>query len=162
MGGGLLLTLCYYGLLDKFCITRKLASTFIRAAFLPHLFSTSSCPRQCHVSSVPVFNSMKRPELKPWGAVVTAAMIIALFVYTGTGRESDLVRCISCSCSLWPGKENGALDFSAPAETPGSYFCIGGEWLIARAVVFPPVSWWMLLFSIFHQESVVFSPLVLA
>nr|XP_056718586.1 sodium-coupled neutral amino acid transporter 7 [Euleptes europaea] len=40
---------------------------------------------QCHVSSVPVFNSMKRPALKPWGAVVTAAMIIALFVYTGTG-----------------------------------------------------------------------------
>uniref|UniRef100_A0ABM5EU45 Sodium-coupled neutral amino acid transporter 7 n=1 Tax=Pogona vitticeps TaxID=103695 RepID=A0ABM5EU45_9SAUR len=40
---------------------------------------------QCHVSSVPVFNSMKRPEVKPWGAVVTAAMVIALFVYTGTG-----------------------------------------------------------------------------
>ncbi|XP_077166367.1 sodium-coupled neutral amino acid transporter 7 [Paroedura picta] len=40
---------------------------------------------QCHVSSVPVFNSMKQPELKPWGAVVTAAMIIALVVYTGTG-----------------------------------------------------------------------------
>ncbi|XP_067327050.1 sodium-coupled neutral amino acid transporter 7 [Anolis sagrei] len=40
---------------------------------------------QCHVSSVPVFNSMKRPELKPWGAVVTAAMVIALFVYIGTG-----------------------------------------------------------------------------
>ncbi|XP_044290157.1 putative sodium-coupled neutral amino acid transporter 7 isoform X1 [Varanus komodoensis] len=40
---------------------------------------------QCHVSSVPVFNSMKRPEVKSWGAVVTAAMVIALFVYTGTG-----------------------------------------------------------------------------
>ncbi|CAM5150240.1 unnamed protein product [Eretmochelys imbricata] len=40
---------------------------------------------QCHVSSVPVFNSMKRPEVKPWGAVVTAAMVIALFVYAGTG-----------------------------------------------------------------------------
>uniref|UniRef100_A0A8C3JR81 Sodium-coupled neutral amino acid transporter 7 n=1 Tax=Calidris pygmaea TaxID=425635 RepID=A0A8C3JR81_9CHAR len=40
---------------------------------------------QCHVSSVPVFNSMKQPEVKTWGAVVTAAMVIALFVYTGTG-----------------------------------------------------------------------------
>ncbi|XP_069724851.1 sodium-coupled neutral amino acid transporter 7 isoform X2 [Phaenicophaeus curvirostris] len=40
---------------------------------------------QCHVSSVPVFNSMKEPEVKTWGAVVTAAMVIALFVYTGTG-----------------------------------------------------------------------------
>ncbi|XP_065272622.1 sodium-coupled neutral amino acid transporter 7 [Emys orbicularis] len=40
---------------------------------------------QCHVSSVPVFNSMKRPEVKPWGAVVTAAMVIALSVYAGTG-----------------------------------------------------------------------------
>lgn len=40
---------------------------------------------QCHVSSVPVFNSMKRPEVKPWGVVVTTAMLIALSVYTGTG-----------------------------------------------------------------------------
>ncbi|XP_072729060.1 sodium-coupled neutral amino acid transporter 7 isoform X2 [Ciconia boyciana] len=40
---------------------------------------------QCHVSSVPVFNSMKQPEVKTWGAVVTVAMVIALFVYTGTG-----------------------------------------------------------------------------
>ncbi|NXG80914.1 S38A6 protein, partial [Baryphthengus martii] len=40
---------------------------------------------QCHVSSVPVFNSMKQPEVKTWGAVVTAAMVIALFVYMGTG-----------------------------------------------------------------------------
>lgn len=40
---------------------------------------------QCHVSSVPVFNSMKRPEIKPWGWVVTVGMIICLFVYTGTG-----------------------------------------------------------------------------
>ncbi|XP_066493314.1 sodium-coupled neutral amino acid transporter 7 [Tiliqua scincoides] len=40
---------------------------------------------QCHVSSVPVFNSMKQPEVKPWGVVVTAAMLIALSVYTGTG-----------------------------------------------------------------------------
>ncbi|XP_013371684.1 PREDICTED: putative sodium-coupled neutral amino acid transporter 7 isoform X1 [Chinchilla lanigera] len=40
---------------------------------------------QCHVSSVPVFNSMQRPELKTWGGVVTAAMVIALAVYMGTG-----------------------------------------------------------------------------
>uniref|UniRef100_A0A674F308 Sodium-coupled neutral amino acid transporter 7 n=1 Tax=Salmo trutta TaxID=8032 RepID=A0A674F308_SALTR len=39
----------------------------------------------CHVSSVPVFNSMRRSELKPWGGVVTVGMIICLFVYTGTG-----------------------------------------------------------------------------
>ncbi|XP_065781519.1 sodium-coupled neutral amino acid transporter 7 isoform X2 [Muntiacus reevesi] len=45
---------------------------------------------QCHVSSVPVFNSMRRPELKTWGGVVTAAMVIALAVYMGTagGRWS--------------------------------------------------------------------------
>ncbi|KAM9047590.1 sodium-coupled neutral amino acid transporter 7 isoform 2-T3 [Megaptera novaeangliae] len=40
---------------------------------------------QCHVSSVPVFNSMWRPEVKTWGGVVTAAMVIALAVYMGTG-----------------------------------------------------------------------------
>lgn len=40
---------------------------------------------QCHVSSVPVFNSMSRKEIKPWGLVVTLSMIICLFVYTGTG-----------------------------------------------------------------------------
>lgn len=40
---------------------------------------------QCHVSSVPVFNSMKRAELRPWGGVVTLSMIICLFVYIGTG-----------------------------------------------------------------------------
>uniref|UniRef100_A0A8C1GBU8 Sodium-coupled neutral amino acid transporter 7 n=1 Tax=Cyprinus carpio TaxID=7962 RepID=A0A8C1GBU8_CYPCA len=40
---------------------------------------------QCHVSSVPVFNSMKKPEIRPWWAVVTVSMIICLFVYTGTG-----------------------------------------------------------------------------
>ncbi|KFV10227.1 Putative sodium-coupled neutral amino acid transporter 7, partial [Pterocles gutturalis] len=49
------------------------------------ILALSPCPRQCHVSSVPVFNSMKQPEVKTWGAVVTAAMVIALFVYTGTG-----------------------------------------------------------------------------
>uniref|UniRef100_A0AAR2JK55 Sodium-coupled neutral amino acid transporter 7 n=1 Tax=Pygocentrus nattereri TaxID=42514 RepID=A0AAR2JK55_PYGNA len=40
---------------------------------------------QCHVSSVPVFNSMKKAEIRPWGGVVTLGMIICLFVYTGTG-----------------------------------------------------------------------------
>ncbi|XP_059207938.1 sodium-coupled neutral amino acid transporter 7 [Centropristis striata] len=40
---------------------------------------------QCHVSAVPVFNSMSRKEIKPWGLVVTLSMIICLFVYTGTG-----------------------------------------------------------------------------
>ncbi|XP_037552140.1 putative sodium-coupled neutral amino acid transporter 7 [Nematolebias whitei] len=40
---------------------------------------------QCHVSCVPVFNSMRRKEIKPWGFVVTLSMIICLFVYTGTG-----------------------------------------------------------------------------
>ncbi|KAJ3594060.1 hypothetical protein NHX12_006392 [Muraenolepis orangiensis] len=40
---------------------------------------------QCHVSSVPVFNSMRKKQMKPWGLVVTVGMIICLFVYTGTG-----------------------------------------------------------------------------
>lgn len=43
---------------------------------------------QCHVSCVPVFNSMRRKEIKPWGFVVTLSMIICLFVYTGTGKHS--------------------------------------------------------------------------
>nr|XP_058901404.1 sodium-coupled neutral amino acid transporter 7 isoform X1 [Kogia breviceps] len=43
---------------------------------------------QCHVSSVPVFNSMQRPEVKTWGGVVTAAMVIALAVYMGTALLS--------------------------------------------------------------------------
>uniref|UniRef100_A0A3Q2L4H9 Sodium-coupled neutral amino acid transporter 7 n=1 Tax=Equus caballus TaxID=9796 RepID=A0A3Q2L4H9_HORSE len=43
---------------------------------------------QCHVSSVPVFNSMRQPEVKTWGGVVTAAMVIALAVYMGTGECS--------------------------------------------------------------------------
>ncbi|XP_072320883.1 sodium-coupled neutral amino acid transporter 7 [Eucyclogobius newberryi] len=40
---------------------------------------------QCHVSCVPVFNSMTKKEIKPWGLVVTLSMIICLFVYIGTG-----------------------------------------------------------------------------
>lgn len=45
---------------------------------------------QCHVSSVPVFNSMKKAEIRPWGVVVTISMIICLFVYTGTGVSGFL------------------------------------------------------------------------
>uniref|UniRef100_A0A8B9GGG1 Sodium-coupled neutral amino acid transporter 7 n=1 Tax=Amazona collaria TaxID=241587 RepID=A0A8B9GGG1_9PSIT len=37
----------------------------------------------CHMSSVPVFNSMKQPEVKIWVVVVMVAMVITLFVYTG-------------------------------------------------------------------------------
>uniref|UniRef100_A0A6Q2YI81 Sodium-coupled neutral amino acid transporter 7 n=1 Tax=Esox lucius TaxID=8010 RepID=A0A6Q2YI81_ESOLU len=40
---------------------------------------------QCHVSSVPVFNTMRSSEIRSWGVVVTVGMIICLFVYTGTG-----------------------------------------------------------------------------
>lgn len=36
---------------------------------------------------MPVFNSMSRKEIKPWGVVVTLSMIICLFVYTGTGNH---------------------------------------------------------------------------
>ncbi len=50
------------------------------------LFSASwSLSPQCHVSCVPVFDSMSKKEIKPWGVVVTLSMIICLFVYTGTG-----------------------------------------------------------------------------
>uniref|UniRef100_A0A2I3HIR6 Sodium-coupled neutral amino acid transporter 7 n=1 Tax=Nomascus leucogenys TaxID=61853 RepID=A0A2I3HIR6_NOMLE len=48
-----------------------------------HHLGPSRC--WCHVSSVPVFNSMRQPEVKTWGGVVTAAMVIALAVYMGTG-----------------------------------------------------------------------------
>ncbi|XP_069757050.1 sodium-coupled neutral amino acid transporter 7 isoform X2 [Narcine bancroftii] len=40
---------------------------------------------QCHVSSVPVFTSMERPTVQRWGWVVTAAVVVCLFVYMGTG-----------------------------------------------------------------------------
>nr|XP_032834833.1 putative sodium-coupled neutral amino acid transporter 7 [Petromyzon marinus] len=40
---------------------------------------------QCHVSSVPIYHSMRRPTLARWGGVVTAATLICLLVYTGTG-----------------------------------------------------------------------------
>ncbi|CAN0416192.1 unnamed protein product [Lampetra planeri] len=39
---------------------------------------------QCHVSSVPIYRSMRRPTLARWGGVVTAATLICLLVYTGT------------------------------------------------------------------------------
>lgn len=45
---------------------------------------------------MPVFNSMKRPEVKPWGVVVTTAMLIALSVYTGTGKGQALLHTIAC------------------------------------------------------------------
>ncbi|XP_050759854.1 sodium-coupled neutral amino acid transporter 7 isoform X2 [Gymnogyps californianus] len=69
---------------------------------------------QCHVSSVPVFNSMKQPEVKTWGAVVTAAMVIALFVYTGTagGPRS------ATGCS-WSPSEPSSSDRLLP--TPSSW-----------------------------------------
>ncbi|XP_075694355.1 sodium-coupled neutral amino acid transporter 7 isoform X2 [Rhinoderma darwinii] len=40
---------------------------------------------QCHVSSVPVYGSMQRQDIRHWAMIVTAAMFIALCVYTGTG-----------------------------------------------------------------------------
>lgn len=58
------------------------------------LSQSFSLSRKCHVSSVPVFNSMRRSELKPWGGVVTVGMIICLFVYTGTGV------CV-CLSTVW-------------------------------------------------------------
>lgn len=33
---------------------------------------------------------MRRPEVKTWGGVVTAAMVVALAVYMGTGERSPL------------------------------------------------------------------------
>ncbi|XP_069822493.1 sodium-coupled neutral amino acid transporter 7 [Dendropsophus ebraccatus] len=40
---------------------------------------------QCHVSSVPVYGSMQRQDIRHWAIIVTTAMFIALCVYTGTG-----------------------------------------------------------------------------
>ncbi|XP_072894859.1 sodium-coupled neutral amino acid transporter 7-like [Hemitrygon akajei] len=40
---------------------------------------------QCHVSSIPVFHSMERSSMRRWSWVVTAAVLVCLFVYTGTG-----------------------------------------------------------------------------
>ncbi|XP_056381379.1 sodium-coupled neutral amino acid transporter 7 isoform X2 [Hyla sarda] len=40
---------------------------------------------QCHVSSVPVYGSMQRQDIRHWAIIVTTAMCIALCVYTGTG-----------------------------------------------------------------------------
>lgn len=72
-------------------------------------------PGQCHVSSVPVFNSMRQPEVKTWGGVVTAAMVIALAVYMGTGERSPPEARLECSHSLlsfqsfWPSFPREAL-----------------------------------------------------
>ncbi|XP_034493951.1 putative sodium-coupled neutral amino acid transporter 7 isoform X3 [Ailuropoda melanoleuca] len=65
---------------------------------------------QCHVSSVPVFNSMRRPKVKTWGGVVTAAMVIALAVYMGTGRWSKACGCATRGCRwrrTWGGSGGG-------------------------------------------------------
>lgn len=43
------------------------------------------CLWQCHVSSVPVYGSMQQQDMRRWAIIVTAAMFIALCVYTGTG-----------------------------------------------------------------------------
>ncbi|KAM4011702.1 sodium-coupled neutral amino acid transporter 7 [Anomaloglossus baeobatrachus] len=40
---------------------------------------------QCHVSSVPVYGSMERQDIRRWAVIVSVAMLIALCVYTGTG-----------------------------------------------------------------------------
>lgn len=49
---------------------------------------------------MPVFNSMSRKEIKPWGLVVTLSMIICLFVYTGTGIHNfdEFRKQLSNSC----------------------------------------------------------------
>ncbi|XP_012503310.1 PREDICTED: putative sodium-coupled neutral amino acid transporter 7 isoform X2 [Propithecus coquereli] len=66
---------------------------------------------QCHVSSVPVFNSMQRPEVKTWGGVVTAAMVIALAVYMGTAGG-----CWSAMESSWSPWEPSSS--ARPQPTP--------------------------------------------
>lgn len=63
-----------------------LMNYFCLVFFLPISLSL-----QCHVSCVPVFNSMSKKEIKPWGIVVTLSMIICLFVYTGTGNVNESV-----------------------------------------------------------------------
>lgn len=55
---------------------------------------------QCHVSCVPVFNSMRTKALKPWGLVVTLSMIICLFVYTGTGESVFGLQFSSALCKM--------------------------------------------------------------
>ncbi|XP_023582626.1 sodium-coupled neutral amino acid transporter 7 isoform X2 [Trichechus manatus latirostris] len=69
---------------------------------------------QCHVSSVPVFNSMRQPEVKTWGGVVTAAMVIALAVYMGTAGG-----CWSVTESSWSPWEPSSS--ARPQPTPSSW-----------------------------------------
>uniref|UniRef100_G3PTP3 Sodium-coupled neutral amino acid transporter 7 n=1 Tax=Gasterosteus aculeatus aculeatus TaxID=481459 RepID=G3PTP3_GASAC len=67
--------------LNRFCVCYSSASWTAVFNAMP----TICFGFQCHVSCVPVFNSMSRKAIKPWGVVVTFSMIICLFVYTGTG-----------------------------------------------------------------------------
>lgn len=62
-----------------------LSFSLITIAYFCIIFFLISLSLQCHVSCVPVFDSMSRREIKPWGVVVTLSMLICLFVYTGTG-----------------------------------------------------------------------------
>uniref|UniRef100_A0A8C6WWE8 Sodium-coupled neutral amino acid transporter 7 n=1 Tax=Neogobius melanostomus TaxID=47308 RepID=A0A8C6WWE8_9GOBI len=55
---------------------------------------------QCHVSCVPVFDSMSRKEIKPWGLVVTLSMIICLFVYIGTGTGDGVCGFLTFGSSV--------------------------------------------------------------
>ncbi|KAL1007304.1 hypothetical protein UPYG_G00084740 [Umbra pygmaea] len=78
---------------------------------------------QCHVSSVPVYNSMQRRHLKPWGGVVTIGMIICLFVYTGTiyvmSVWSFIVVCVVTSYPI--------LHFCGRAVLEGLWLRFHGE-----------------------------------
>ncbi|XP_023618639.1 putative sodium-coupled neutral amino acid transporter 7 isoform X3 [Myotis lucifugus] len=71
---------------------------------------------QCHVSSVPIFNSMRQPEVKTWGGVVTAAMVIALAVYMGTAGGHWSVT--ESSWSPWEPSSS-----ARPQPTPSSWIC---------------------------------------
>nr|XP_044617254.1 putative sodium-coupled neutral amino acid transporter 7 isoform X1 [Equus asinus] len=73
---------------------------------------------QCHVSSVPVFNSMRQPEVKTWGGVVTAAMVIALAVYMGTAA---LNWCLESArnCSQHGGCRGDGRTWSRPHRIDG-------------------------------------------
>lgn len=86
-----------YALVSRYLYVRP--ATVAMSQFVPCRWIKCLCP-QCHVSCVPVFNSMSRKELKPWGVVVTLSMIICLFVYTGTGIHNvdEFRKQLSNSC----------------------------------------------------------------
>uniref|UniRef100_A0A8C9JZD5 Sodium-coupled neutral amino acid transporter 7 n=1 Tax=Panthera tigris altaica TaxID=74533 RepID=A0A8C9JZD5_PANTA len=89
---------------------------------------------QCHVSSVPVFNSMRQPKVKTWGGVVTAAMVIALAVYMGTGECSPLMAGLGVlPLFLFVSKSSGqAFLGTAQHSQHIKHFCravIEGLWL---------------------------------